>query len=181
MDELADRVQESPHAAQIEKNHEAIPDDPFSDESLGVTESTTVATFQPDSEHSSQRNTDSHSPAVSALDEATELFEAEPSGHEETLTQQLMTNISLADGDFGNGNYAQAMQAYQAIRQRSEGAPGVAILIRLALCAEAAGRRAAALEAYRQVASTHDDPAWAGVARYGEARCLAATKRHDGL
>lgn len=73
------------------------------------------------------------------------------------------------------------MSAYQDIRQKSQGAPGVAILIRLALCAEAAGRRAAAMEAYRKVAATQADPAWAGIARYCEARCLAAVNQHSGL
>ena len=86
-----------------------------------------------------------------------------------------------ADEQLASGSYVQAMSAYQDIRQKSQGAPGVAILIRLALCAEAAGRRAAALEAYRKVAATQADPAWAGIARYGEARCLAAVKQHSGL
>ena len=89
--------------------------------------------------------------------------------------------MTLADEQLASGSYVQAMRAYQTIRQKSQGTPGTAILMRLALCAEAAGRRAAALEAYRKVAATQADPAWAGVARYGEARCLAAVKRHDGL
>jgi tetratricopeptide (TPR) repeat protein len=57
----------------------------------------------------------------------------------------------------------------------------VAILFRLALCAEASGRHAAAIEAYRRISGTQSDPAWAGVARYGEARCLSALKKHQGL
>lgn len=95
--------------------------------------------------------------------------------------QQAVNLMTIADEQLASGSYVQAMHAYQAIRQKSQGSPSAAILIRLALCAEAAGRRAAALEAYRKVAAMPGDPAWAGVARYGEARCLAAVQRHDGL
>ncbi len=101
--------------------------------------------------------------------------------NEDKSTQQIVNLMAIADEQLASGSYVQAMHAYQAIRQKSQGAPGAAILIRLALCAEAAGRRAAALEAYRTVSAMQGDPAWAGVARYGEARCLAAVKRHDGL
>lgn len=102
-------------------------------------------------------------------------------GRESKITQQAVNLMTNADEQLASGSYVQAMSAYQDIRQKSQGAPGVAILIRLALCAEAAGRRAAALEAYRKVAATQADPAWAGIARYGEARCLAAVKQHSGL
>jgi len=102
-------------------------------------------------------------------------------GHESRITQQAVNIMTNADEQLASGSYVQAMRSYQHIRQKSQGAPGVAILIRLALCAEAAGRRAAALEAYRKVAATQADPAWAGIARYGEARCLASVKQHSGL
>ncbi len=102
-------------------------------------------------------------------------------GHESQITQQAVNLMTNADEELASGSYVQAMHAYQEIRQKSQGPPAVAILIRLALCAEAAGRRAAALEAYRKVAATQADPAWAGIARYGEARCLASVKQHSGL
>jgi len=101
--------------------------------------------------------------------------------HEERVTQQAVNLMAIADEDLAGGNYVQAMQAYQSLRQKSDGVPGTAILFRLALCAEAAGRHAAAIEAYRKISGTQADPAWAGVARYGEARCLSAMKRHEGL
>ncbi len=100
---------------------------------------------------------------------------------EERATQQAVNLMALADEDLASGNYVQAMQAYQTLRQKSSGVSGVAILFRLALCAEAAGRHAAAIEAYRKISGTQTDPAWTGVARYGEARCLSVMKRHTGL
>ena len=100
---------------------------------------------------------------------------------QDKVTQQTVNFMALADEDLAGGNYVQAMQAYQALRQKSEGPPGAALLFRLALCAEAAGRHASAIEAYRKISGTQTDPAWAGVARYGEARCLSALKRHEGL
>jgi len=99
----------------------------------------------------------------------------------ERVTQQAVNLMAVADEDLAGGNYVQAMQAYQSLRQKSDGVPGTAILFRLALCAEAAGRHAAAIEAYRKISGTQTDPAWAGVARYGEARCLSVMKRHEGL
>ena len=110
---------------------------------------------------------------------------AQPAGvnsvSQELVTQQAVNLMTIADEDLASGNYVQAMQAYQSLRSKSDGVPGTAILFRLALCAEAAGRHAAAIEAYRKISGTQPDPAWAGVARYGEARCLSAMKRHEGL
>lgn len=100
---------------------------------------------------------------------------------QDLVTQQAVNLMTIADEDLASGNYVQAMQAYQSLRRKSDGVPGTAILFRLALCAEAAGRHAAAIEAYRKISGTQPDPAWAGVARYGEARCLSAMKRHEGL
>ena len=165
--------------------HESTSDDPFSEESLGVAESTQATTFRADSEHSSLVNTDSHPPAIPVLhhvtDDSSAISDVANSASEDKITQQAVNLMTLADEQLASGSYVQAMRAYQTIREKSQGTPGTAILMRLAFCAEAAGRRAAALEAYRKVAATHADPAWAGVARYGEARCLAAVKRHDGL
>ncbi len=105
----------------------------------------------------------------------------ETSSAQELVTQQAVNLMTIADEDLASGNYVQALQAYQSLRRKSDGVPGIAILFRLALCAEAAGRHAAAIEAYRKISGTQPDPAWAGVARYGEARCLSAMKRHEGL
>jgi tetratricopeptide (TPR) repeat protein len=103
-----------------------------------------------------------------------------PSRHER-VTKQAVNMMAVADEELASGDYVQAMQHYQTLRQKSDGVPGVAILFRLALCAEASGRHAAAIEAYRRISGTQSDPAWAGVARYGEARCLSALKKHQGL
>lgn len=103
-----------------------------------------------------------------------------PSQHER-VTKQAVNMMAVADEELASGDYVQAMQHYQTLRQKSDGVPGVAILFRLALCAEASGRHAAAIEAYRRISGTQSDPAWAGVARYGEARCLSALKKHQGL
>lgn len=100
---------------------------------------------------------------------------------QEKSTLQAANVLTYADEQLAGGNYIPAMRALQQIRAKSQGPPGSAILFRLALCAEAAGRHAAALEAYRRISGTQSDPAWAGVSRYGEARCLAATGRHEGL
>jgi tetratricopeptide (TPR) repeat protein len=122
--------------------------------------------------------------ASSATDDAFAASEAEahlsPSRHER-VTKQAVNMMAVADEELASGDYVQAMQHYQTLRQKSDGVPGVAILFRLALCAEASGRYAAAIEAYRRISGTQSDPAWAGVARYGEARCLAALKKHQGL
>ena len=103
-----------------------------------------------------------------------------PSRHER-VTKQAVNMMAVADEELASGDYVQAMQHYQTLRHKSDGVPGVAILFRLALCAEASGRHAAAIEAYRRISGTQSDPAWAGVARYGEARCLSALKKHQGL
>lgn len=100
---------------------------------------------------------------------------------QEKMTLQAANLLTYADEQLAGGNYIPAMRALQQIRSKSQGPPGSAILFRLALCAEAAGRHAAALEAYRKISGTQTDPAWVGVSRYGEARCLAATGRHEGL
>ena len=202
----SDQHHESSHTALIDDGHQSTSDDPFSEENLGFAESTHSPTFPAESAHSSLVNADSDPPAAPALHDVAErlsekgsdplrqdgtpnIIDSPPKGqtpfqiaaHEEKITQQAVNLMTLADEQLASGSYVQAMRAYQTIRQKSQGTPGTAILMRLALCAEAAGRRAAALEAYRKVAATQADPAWAGVARYGEARCLAAVKRHDGL
>ena len=165
--------------------HQSTSDDPFSEESLGFAESTQAAKFRDDSGHSPPVNADSSPAADPVLHGVTEVppavYDVASSAHEDKITQQAVNLMTIADEQLASGSYVQAMRAYQTIRQKSQGTPGTAILMRLAFCAEAAGRRAAALEAYRKVAATQADPAWAGVARYGEARCLAAVKRHDGL
>ena len=176
---------EPSHIDLFDKSQQSANDDPFSEESLGFTESAQAATFPAESERSSLVHADSHPAAAPTVNHVTEvpaaISDAATSAHEDKITQQTVNLMTIADEQLASGSYVQAMQAYQAIRQKSQGTPGTAILMRLALCAEAAGRRAAALEAYRKVAATQADPAWAGVARYGEARCLAAVKRHDGL
>ncbi|MCA9011584.1 MAG: tetratricopeptide repeat protein [Planctomycetaceae bacterium] len=161
--------------------------DPFSEESLGFSEPQglsggTELTADPNGNSAAVVTSDADSAPVHAAPEHT----AKPAApgnqaREEKSTQQAVNLMTVADEQLASGSYVQAMRAYQAIRQKSQGTPGAAILMRLALCAEAAGRRAAAMEAYRKVASIQADAAWAGVARYGEARCLAATKRHRGL
>lgn len=122
--------------------------------------------------------------ASSATDDAFASSEAKahlsPSRNER-VTKQAVNMMAVADEELASGDYVQAMQHYQTLRQKSDGVPGVAILFRLALCAEASGRYAAAIEAYRRISGTQSDPAWAGVARYGEARCLSALKKHQGL
>lgn len=115
--------------------------------------------------------------AVSASEANAQLS---PSRHER-VTKQAVNMMAVADEELASGDYVQAMQHYQTLRQKSDGVPGVAILFRLALCAEASGRHSAAIEAYRRISGTQSDPAWAGVARYGEARCLCALKKHQGL
>lgn len=172
--------------------HSSTEDDPFSEESLGFSEPKHPGTEDFANEHGSSGQSDAFHSADPGLAETeahgefdTQLNSNTPKTantvREEKITQQVVNLMTIADEQLASGSYVQAMRAYQAIRQKSQGTPGAAILMRLALCAEAAGRRAAALEAYRKVAATQADPAWAGIARYGEARCLAAVKRHDGL
>lgn len=185
-------------------------EDPFSEKSLGFAETelmaSSLANIEPaalnsdstdsdelssttDSsvEGNSLNPTDSMADSVSHLTEQTSAAAGGASstsaaiGHESRITQQAVNLMANADEQLASGSYVQAMRAYQDIRLQSQGAPGTSILIRLALCAEAAGRRAAALEAYRKVAATQADPAWAGIARYGEARCLASVKQHSGM
>ncbi len=140
--------------------------DPFSETALGFG----VPEPKP------QSNSPDHGPRSRRTAEESRL-----AAREDRMMQQAINLLTSADEQLASGSYVQAMGAYQSLRQESEGSPGVAILFRLALCAEAAGRHAAAIEAYRKVSGTQADPAWAGAARYGEARCLAAVKRHDGL
>ncbi len=174
--------QSIPHSS-FHDEHPA-PDDPFSEESLGFSEPDDP---KPESGEGVLGDADQSARAgVVAPDKHTLQSESATSEsavafREEKLTQQAVNLMTFADEQLASGSYVQAMRAYQAIRQKSQGTPGAAILMRLALCAEAAGRRAAAMEAYRRVAATQAEPAWAGVARYGEARCLAAVKRNNGL
>ena len=185
-------------------------EDPFSEESRGFAETQLMASSLANTESaplssdsteqtelSEKTNSPSHEISLSQteskavtdsdLNEASAISAPHTSsnsaamGHESRITQQAVNLMTVADEQIASGSYVQAMRAYQVIRQKSQGAPGTAILIRLALCAEAAGRRAAVLEAYRKVAATQSDPAWAGIARYGEARCLASVKQHSGL
>ena len=135
--------------------------------------------------HEASRSKDKKTTAaLSGTDDAFADSEAKahlsPSRHER-VTKQAVNMMADADEELASGDYVQAMQHYQTLRQKSDGVPGVAILFRLALCAEASGRYAAAIEAYRRISGTQSDPAWAGVARYGEARCLSALKKHQGL
>ena len=173
------------HTDPIDHSHQSMNDDPFSEESLGFAESTEPERLSGESKQSTLETSDPHPAAPAAFphdaDDSVAALKSAATAREDKITQQAVNLMSIADEQLASGSYVQAMRAYQAIRQKSQGTPGTAILMRLALCAEAAGRRAAALEAYRKVAATQADPAWAGVARYGEARCLAAVKRHDGL
>ena len=173
------------HTDPVDHSQQATNADPFSEESLGFAESTEPEMLSGESRHSTLETSDSHPAAPAAFphdaDDSAAALKSAATAREDKITQQAVNLMSIADEQLASGSYVQAMRAYQAIRQKSQGTPGTAILMRLALCAEAAGRRAAALEAYRKVAATQADPAWAGVARYGEARCLAAVKRHDGL
>ena len=170
-------------------DHSSATGDPFSEVALGFEEPDSSMTGHSNFSFSDRNDVKHDSDAdVNAADPATAQAQGSQGGatskspdHEDQSTLQAVNLMTIADEQLAGGSYVQAMHAYQSIRQKSQGAPGAAILIRLALCAEAAGRRAAALEAYRQVAAMQGDPAWAGVARYGEARCLAAVKRHDGL
>ena len=165
-----DHSDESLHAEASElPEMEAIP---FDDE------------HNPDPLEASTLSTNKKTAASSATDDAFADSEAKahlsPSQHER-VTKQAVNMMADADEELASGDYVQAMQHYQTLRQKSDGVPGVAILFRLALCAEASGRYAAAIEAYRRISGTQSDPAWAGVARYGEARCLSALKKHQGL
>ncbi len=160
--------------------------DPFSEESLGFAErESSVDEAELSAVYEGSAAADRVSETAADLTAEAEHAPKPPApgsqAREEKSTQQAVNLMTVADEQLASGSYVQAMRAYQAIRQKSQGTPGAAILMRLALCAEAAGRRAAAMEAYRKVASTQADAAWAGVARYGEARCLAAGKKHDGL
>lgn len=160
--------------------------DPFSEESLGFSEpqnspGDTASPADLNGNPAAVVATEADSALNAAPEHAAKPASPSNQAREEKSTQQAVNLMTVADEQLASGSYVQAMRAYQAIRQKSQGTPGAAILMRLALCAEAAGRRAAAMEAYRKVASTQADAAWAGVARYGEARCLAAAKRHRGL
>ncbi len=139
---------------------------------------------EPDLQEASAFANNKTTAASLATDDAFAASEAKahlsPSRHER-VTKQAVNMMAVADEELASGDYVQAMQHYQTLRQKSDGVPGVAILFRLALCAEASGRYAAAIEAYRRISGTQSDLAWAGVARYGEARCLSALKKHQGL
>lgn len=181
--------------------------DPFSEESLGSTEPPVSDSANLHSHHSSSQEHDKPSthqdgepstiPDVALTGSpATHVEGSDPkqikepsarvapapeTSREDLITQQTVNFMAIADEDLASGNYVQAMRSYQTLRKKSQGHPGAALLFRLALCAEAAGRPSAAIEAYRKISGTHADAAWAGAARYGEARCLAAMQRHTGL
>ncbi len=125
---------------------------------------------------------DSHAERKQVLDDHSAASESpQTPTRQDRITQQAVNFMSMADEELAAGNYVEAMRAYQALRKKADGVPGPALLFRLALCAEAAGRHAAAIEAYRRISGTQTDPAWVGIARFGEARCLVAMKRHKGL
>jgi tetratricopeptide (TPR) repeat protein len=171
----ADHSDEALHAEASELPvMEAIPFDDEHEQDL----------HKPDLHEASTSTNKKTTAALSATEDAFADSEAKahlsPSRHER-VTKQAVNMMSDADEELASGDYVQAMQHYQTLRQKSDGVPGVAILFRLALCAEASGRYAAAIEAYRRISGTQSDPAWAGVARYGEARCLSALKKHQGL
>ncbi|MFN9718832.1 MAG: tetratricopeptide repeat protein, partial [Planctomycetota bacterium] len=138
--------------------------------------------FGHDHDQKAPQLSDSHARRKQVLDHNDPVNELpeEPS-RQDRMTQQAVNFMSMADEELAAGNYVEAMRAYQSLRKQADGVPGPALLFRLALCAEAAGRHAAAIEAYRRISGTQSDPAWVGIARFGEARCLAAMKRHKGL
>jgi tetratricopeptide (TPR) repeat protein len=180
------------HGFQNKSVPKARQHDDHSDESLhaGVSDLPEMEAIPFGDEHEPDKHeasTSTHKRAKAASSATEDAFAASeakahlsPSRHER-VTKQAVNMMAVADEELASGDYVQAMQHYQTLRQKSDGVPGVAILFRLALCAEASGRYAAAIEAYRRISGTQSDPAWAGVARYGEARCLSALKKHQGL
>lgn len=161
-------------------DHDATIDHDTVDQDLHAVRSPKSSAKQ--DQHAPVNLSDSHAERKSATEEHAPLVaESSTPTRQDRITQQAVNFMAMADEELAAGNYVEAMRAYQALRKKADGIPGPALLFRLALCAEAAGRHAAAIEAYRRISGTQTDPAWTGVARYGEARCLVATKKHKGL
>ncbi|MCA9084702.1 MAG: tetratricopeptide repeat protein [Planctomycetaceae bacterium] len=137
-----------------------------------------VATTSLDSETVSAEGTPTGVAALFGLDPDAPLPNSEPG---ETAVDGVMAHVAQADEELRAGSYARALRIYEFALENVSGISEAAVRYRLALCAEANGKFAEAIQQYQQVIRQFPTLPWAGVARIGEARCLAAERRIETL
>ena len=93
----------------------------------------------------------------------------------------ITSHIALADEELRAGNYSQALSIYEFALEQLDGVSEAAVRYRIALCAEVEGRFAEASKQYQSLARQFSTLTWAGIARLGEARCLAALGNVEAL
>lgn len=98
-----------------------------------------------------------------------------------TTTIGIAAHVAMGDEELRAGNYSRALRIYQFALEHVDGVSEAAVRYRIALCSEAAGSFAEASNQYQSVARRFSTLTWAGVARIGEARALAALGSVEAL
>ena len=98
-----------------------------------------------------------------------------------TTTAGIAAHVAMADEELRAGNYSRALRLYQFALEHAGGISEAAVRYRIALCSEAAGNFAEASNQYQAVARRFSTMTWAGIARIGEARSLAAQGSVEAL
>ncbi len=96
-------------------------------------------------------------------------------------TAGIAAHVAMADEELRAGNYSRALRIYQFALGHVEGVSEAAVRYRIALCSESAGSFAEATNQYQSVSRRFSTLTWAGIARLGEARSLAAMGSVEAL
>ncbi|MCP4787903.1 MAG: hypothetical protein GY903_34285 [Fuerstiella sp.] len=98
-----------------------------------------------------------------------------------SATSGIAAHVAMGDEELRAGNYSRALRIYQFALDHVDGISEAAVRYRIALCAESAGSFAEANNLYQMVARRFSTLTWAGIARVGEARSLAALGSVEAL
>ena len=98
-----------------------------------------------------------------------------------SATAGIAAHVAMADEELRAGNYSRALRIYQFALEHVDGVSEAAVRYRIALCSESAGSFAEANNLYQSVARRFSTLTWAGIARVGEARSLAALGSVEAL
>jgi tetratricopeptide (TPR) repeat protein len=98
-----------------------------------------------------------------------------------TTTAGIAAHVAMGDEELRAGNYSLALRIYEFALEHVDGVSEAAVRYRIALCSEAEGNFAEASNQYQSVARRFSTLTWAGIARIGEARSLAALGSVEAL
>ena len=125
------------------------------------------------------------SPESSALEPDEDQLGAFALENEDSETSRttvgIAAHVAMGDEELRAGNYSRALRIYQFALEHVDGVSEAAVRYRIALCSESAGSFAEASNQYQSVARRFSTLTWAGIARIGEARTLAALGSVEAL